>query len=123
MGDFSVAVLSLAACVLAASAAAKLRSRRAYRLFRDGLGETRLLPEHLLSPAAAALVGAEALIAAGLTAAAVLTATAAPGAIPLADCALAAAAFLILLLAAGIAVVMHRGTRAHCAGAGWHRAR
>jgi hypothetical protein len=118
--DFSIAVLSLAACVFAVSAAAKLRTPGAYRSFRDGLGETGLMPGRLLPATAALLSGAEAVIAAGLIAAAVLTAVAAPGAIPLAEFALAAAALLASVLAAGVAVVMHRGTRARCAcfGAG-----
>jgi hypothetical protein len=115
MGDFSMAVLSLAACVLAASTAAKLKSRKAYRLFRHGLGETRLLPARLLSAAAAGLASAEAVIAATLIAAAVLTAAAGPSAIPVAELALAATAFLTSVLAVGIAVVIRHGTPAPCA--------
>lgn len=114
MGEFSVAILILAACVLAASAAGKLKSRKAYRLYCDGLRETRLLPGSLLQAAAAVLSGAEAVIAAGLIAAAVLTAVEVRGAIPLAELALAATALLILVFAAGIAVVIRRGTRAPC---------
>lgn len=114
MSDFSVAILSLAACVLAASAAAKLKSRTAYRLFCDGLREARLLPARLLPAAAAVLSGAEAVIAAGLIAAAVLTAAAAPAAIPLAELALAVMALVTSVLAAGIAVVIRRGTQAPC---------
>ena len=97
-----------------ASAAGKLKSRKAYRLFCNGLRETRLLPGGLLQAAAAVLSGAEAVIAAGLIAAVVLTAVAAPGAILFAELALAATAFLILVLAVGIAVAMRRGTRAPC---------
>jgi hypothetical protein len=115
MGDFGMAVLSLAACVFWASAAAKLRSRKAFRLFRDGLLATGLLPRHLLSPAVAVLVGAEALVAAGLSAAAVLIAASVPGAISLAEFALAGTALLISLLAVGVAVVIRRGTQATCA--------
>ena len=48
LSEFSVAILILAACVFAASAAAKLHSRAAYRSFRAGLRETALMPERLL---------------------------------------------------------------------------
>lgn len=123
MDDFGVAVLSLAACVFGASAAAKLRSGKAYRLFRDGFLATKLLPRHVLSPAAAVLAGAEALAAAGLSAAAVLIAASVPGAISFAEFALAVAALLISLLAAGVAVVIRRGTQATCACFGPGRGR
>jgi hypothetical protein len=69
----------------------------------------------VLAPAAAVLVGAEALIAAGLSAAAVLIAASVPGAISIAEFALAVTALLISLLAVGVAVVIHRGTQATCA--------
>ena len=51
VSEFSIVVLSLAGCVFAASAAAKLNGRLAYRSLRDGLGETGLIPARLL-PAA-----------------------------------------------------------------------
>src|ERR1700735_1453788 len=121
--DFGVAVLSLAACVFGASAAAKLTSREAYRVFRDGLSATGLLPRHLLSPAAAVLASGEALVAAGLSAAAVLIAASVPGAISLAEFALAVTALLISLLAAGVAVVIRRGTQDTCACFGPGRGR
>jgi hypothetical protein len=114
MGDFSLAVLSLAACVFAASAGAKLKSRKAYSLFRDGLAQTRLLPGQLRSAGAAVLSGTETVIAAGLIVAAALTAAGMPGAIPVAGFALASTAFLTSVLAAGIALVIRRGTRAPC---------
>lgn len=115
MGDFGVAALSLAACVFGASAAAKLRSAKAYRFFRDGLRGTKLLPRRLLPVGAAALSSAEAVIAAGLLAAAVQTTVAAPGAILVAEFALAAAALLTLVLATGVAMVIRRGIEAPCA--------
>ncbi|HLX48338.1 MAG TPA: MauE/DoxX family redox-associated membrane protein [Streptosporangiaceae bacterium] len=123
MDDFGVAVLSLAACVFGASAAAKLRSGKTYRLFRDGLLATRLLPRRLLAPAAAVLAGAEALVAAGLSATAVLIAASVPGAASLAEFALAVTALLSSLLTAGVAVVIRRGTQATCACFGPGRGR
>lgn len=120
MNDFSVAMLSLAACVFIASAAAKLRDRQAYRSFRSGLGETALVPAKLLPLATALLSVAEGVIAVALLAAVMLTAVSAAGAVPLGEVALSAAAALIAVLAAGIAAVIRRGTRARCAcfGAG-----
>ena len=82
MSDFSVAVLCLAGCVFAVSAVAKLRNRPAYRSFREGLRETALVPESLLSATAAVLLGAEAVIAVSLLTVAVLTAAAVTGARP-----------------------------------------
>ncbi len=120
MSELSVAILSLAACVFASSAAAKLRSRQAYQSFRAGLGETALMPERMLPTAVAALPGAEAVTAAGLAVAAGLAAAAGPGAKPAAETALTAAAVLTAVLAGGVALVMRRGTEARCAcfGAG-----
>ncbi len=69
MDDLALAVLSLAGCVFATSAAAKLRSRRAYRSFRAGLTGTRLVPGRMLPAAAASLAGAEAVAATSLLAA------------------------------------------------------
>jgi hypothetical protein len=115
MDDLGVAVLSLAACVFGASAAAKLRSGKAYRSFRDELLATRLLPLQLLARTAVVLAGAEALVAAGLSAAAVLITASTPGAIWVAESALAVTALLISQLAVGVAVVIRRGTRATCA--------
>jgi hypothetical protein len=123
MSDFSVAVLSLAACVFIASAVAKLRDRQAYRSFRSGLDETGLVPAKLLALATALLSIAEGVIAVALVAAIVLTAVPAAGAVPVGETALAAAAALTAMLAAGIAVVIRRGTQAGCAcfGAGSDR--
>jgi Methylamine utilisation protein MauE len=120
LSEFSVATLILAACVFGASAVAKLHSRAAYRSFRAGLRETTLMPAGLLPVTVAALPGAEAVTAAGLTAAAVLVATAGPGANPAAEAALTVACLLTATLAAGVAVVIRRGTQARCAcfGAG-----
>jgi hypothetical protein len=123
MDDFGVAVLSLTACVFGASAASKLSGAKAYRLFRDSLLATKLLPRHRLSAVAAVLAGAEVLAAAGLAAAAVLVAASVPGAISLAESALAVTALLIALLAAGVAVVIRRGTQAPCACFGPSRGR
>jgi Methylamine utilisation protein MauE len=123
VSEFSIAVLSLAACVFGTSAAAKIRSRRAYRSFRAGLRETALIPQRLLPVAASVLPGAEAVTAAGLTAAAVLVATAGSGANVAAAAALTAASLLTAVLAAGVAVVMRSGapSRCNCFGAGSDR--
>ncbi len=66
MDELSIGVLCLAGCVFAASVAAKLRSRPAYRSFRAGLGDTALVPGRLLPAVSAALCAAEAAIAAVL---------------------------------------------------------
>src|SRR5580658_653827 len=115
MEEFSIVVLSLAACVFAASAAAKLKSRRGYRAFRSGLGDIELVPVRLLPTAAASLAATEVVTAAGLLAAAALIAAPAPGATWLAESALAAAAALTAVLATGVGVVIRRGIQARCA--------
>jgi Methylamine utilisation protein MauE len=114
VSEFSVAILSLAACVFATSAAAKIRSRRAYRSFRAGLRETALIRERLLPVAAAVLAAAEAATAAALVAATVLVATAGSGVNVAAAAALTAAGLLTAVLAAGVAAVMRSGARARC---------
>ena len=114
MGDFSMAALSLAGCVFAASAAAKARSPGAYRAFREGLREAGVAQGRLLPAIALALLAAEAVIAAGLFAAGVLTAASAPGAIVLAEASLSAAAVLAAVLAAGVVAIIRRGTEARC---------
>lgn len=114
MDDLPVAVLSLAGCVFAASAAAKLRGREAYRSFSDGLRETALAPVRLIGATAAALAGVEAAVTVGLLAAAVLSAFGWPGASTAGELALACAGGLTVVLAAGVAAVIRRGTRARC---------
>jgi len=123
MSEFSIIVLSLVGCVFTASAAAKLAGRAAYRAFRAGLGESRLIPARLLPAAAASLLAVEAALAATLLASAGLTAATAPAAARLAESALAGAAVLTAVLTAGVAVVIHRGTRARCACFGARSAR
>jgi hypothetical protein len=123
MGELWILVLSLTGWVFAASAAAKLSSRRAYRAFRDGLAESRLFPARLVPAVAASLAAAEAVLAGGLLAAAGLTTVAAPGAAWLAESALAVAAVLTAGLAVGVALVVRRGTRARCACFGARSAR
>jgi hypothetical protein len=115
MGEFSVAVLCLVGCVFAASATMKLRSRRAYSFFRDGLRETGLLPGRLLPVVAAVLCCVETVIAVSLFVAAALTAAATPGAVPFAEAVLAVAAWLTGVLAVGVATVIRRGAQARCA--------
>jgi len=114
MTEFDVAVLAMSAVVFTASATAKLRSRAAYREFRAGLRATRLVRERLLSRTAVILVVAETATAAGLAGALVLRITGSPGAFQLAESAFTVAAVLIVVLAAGVAVVIRRGTMARC---------
>jgi hypothetical protein len=115
LGAVLVGILSLVACVFIASAASKLRSRRAFAAFRTGLGETALVPSRRLGITAALLAGAEAVMAALLVAASILQGTGNPRAIALTEVALAGAAALVAVLASGVAAVMRRGTAARCA--------
>jgi hypothetical protein len=123
VAEFSVAVLTLTACVFCTSASAKLRSRRAYAAFRAGLQETGLLPERFRPAASAALSATEAAIAICLAAATVLSATGRPRAPLAAEAALTASAVLTAVLAVGVAVVIRHGTRARCACFGTGSAR
>ena len=116
MGDVALAVLTLGAWVFAVSAGSKLRGRRAYRGYRAGLRETGLIPERALPAIAALLAGAEALIAADLAVLAVVTSVAGErDVLPAAQGALAGAAALTAVLAAGVALTAHSGARARCA--------
>jgi hypothetical protein len=126
MGELVIGTLCLAGVVFAASGAAKLRGRQAYRSFRAGLRETVLVPRRLLPAAAAALAGTEALVAAGLIAAAATIATGAAStrdAAALAELGQGVAVLLTVVLAAGITAIMRRGTKAHCACFGSRSAR
>lgn len=114
MVEFVIAVLTNAAIVFGVSAGAKLRSRRSYRSFRTGLGETQLISGGKLPATAALLVGAEVTVA-GFSVAAALATIPTSRAIALTALALVAAGLLTGVLALGVATVMHRGTRAHCA--------
>jgi hypothetical protein len=115
MTELVIAVLALAACVYGASSGAKLASGRSYRAFRDGLGETALVPGRLLPATAVVLTGAEAGVAAVLAAATILCGAGLAGSVPVAAVALACAAGLTGVLAAGVTVVIRSGTRAACA--------
>lgn len=120
MTEFITAMLAMAAGVFAGSAAAKLRSRAAYRGFAAGLRDTRLMPGRLLILGAATLAAAESACAATLAGALILRlAWPAEGA-GLALAALAVAVALTAVLAAGVGTALRRGTIAHCAcfGAG-----
>jgi hypothetical protein len=114
MTDFAIAVLAFAASVYGLSAGAKLRSRRAYRSFRQGLGEAALVRRQCLPVIAAVLVSAESVVTV-LAIAAIVTTASLAGATAAAVAALGIAALLSIVLAAGVATVMHRGTRARCA--------
>jgi hypothetical protein len=114
MPELVFGALAVAAIVYGQSAAAKLRGRRAYHDYQAGLGETALVPRRRLVLAAAALVVAETAVtcvACSATAAMLLL----PGALVIAEAALAGALLLTAVLAAGIWLVIRRGTRARCA--------
>jgi hypothetical protein len=114
MSDVLIVVLSLVGSVFAVSATAKLAGRPAYRSFRDGLGEARVIPGRLLPSVALLLCAAEAATAGCLISAGMLVAAGTPGAFPLAGAGLGAAAVLSAVLAGGVALVIRRGTRARC---------
>jgi hypothetical protein len=115
MTELVIAVLALTACVYGASSGAKLSGGRSYRAFRDGLGETALVPGRLLPAAAAVLAGAEAGVAVVLVAAAVLRGAGLSSSVPVAAVALGCAVGLTGVLAAGVTVVIRTGRRASCA--------
>ncbi|HEX4088204.1 MAG TPA: MauE/DoxX family redox-associated membrane protein [Trebonia sp.] len=115
MTEVAVAVLSAACCVYLMSAGAKLRGRSAYRSFAAGLAETGLVGRRLLPAVAAALAGCEAVVAVSLAAATALTSVGATGAAAVTVSALGLAIALTGVLAAGVAVILSRGTRARCA--------
>jgi hypothetical protein len=115
MTELVLAVLAMGAGVFAASAAAKLRGRAAYRDYRAGLHATTLLPARLLPVTAAVLVVIETITALALAGAAALTAAWSTAASGLAESALGLAAGLSAVLAAGVAVVVRRGAIAPCA--------
>jgi hypothetical protein len=115
VAELLIAVLTTVACVYGTSAVTKLSGRRAYRSYRDGLGDTALVPAHLLPAAASALAVGETAVAAGLVTAAILTAAALPGAVTVATVGLGGAALLTGILVTGVAVIMSRGTQARCA--------
>lgn len=115
MIEVVIAVLSAACCVYLASATAKLRGWSAYQSFEAGLTETRLISPRLLPGTAAALVACEALVTVGVAVAALLTAANATGAATVTVSALGLAIALTGVLAAGVAVILHRGTSARCA--------
>ena len=123
MAEFLMGILAMGAGVFAASGIGKLRSRPAYRAYRAGLRATRLVPGRLHNAVAAALAAVEAVTAAALAGAAALLASGSPGAYPLAEFALAVAAALAAVLAAGVMVAVSRGTRAPCACFGGSSAR
>lgn len=115
VSELTVAGLSLAACVFAASAAAKLRGRRAYLSFRTALGETALLSRRMLSAVAVILVAGEAVTASVLAAGTGLVTAGASGARPFAEVGLGVAVTLTGALTAGVAAVISRGARVPCA--------
>ncbi len=120
MNEVVVGVQVVAACVYGTSAASKLRSIRAYRSFRAGLGRTALVPARLLAAVAAILAIGEAATAALLTTAVATTVLSGSAARLLSVSALAACWVLTAVLAGGVATVISRGTAVRCAcfGAG-----
>jgi hypothetical protein len=113
--EIVIAVLTVVLVVYATSATAKIRSGPAYRSYRDGLGETALVPRSWLPLTAAALAGCEVAVAMAALAAGALTLGSWPAARIVAFAALGLAALLTSVLAVGIGVVLHRGIRAPCA--------
>ncbi len=112
MGELDIAIVTLGCAVFATSAGAKLRSRAA---FRGALRDMALVPARFLGGVAVLAVTAEGIVAVGLAVAATLTVTAGPGAAVVTESALGAAAGLAGVLAAGVAIIVHRGTRVPCA--------
>jgi len=115
MTELVLAVLALAACVYGTSSGTKLASRKNYTAFRDGLGDTSLVPRRLLPATAAILAGGEAIVAVGLLVALVLAAGGLAGSVAVAAAALACGAVLTGVLAAGVIAVVRSGTKAACA--------
>jgi methylamine utilization protein MauE len=115
VGELDIAILTLGCAVFATSAGAKLRSGAAFRLFRIALRDTALVPARFLGGVAVLAVTAEGIVAVGLAVAATLTVTAGPGAVAITESALGAATGLAGVLAGGVAIMVHRGTRAPCA--------
>jgi hypothetical protein len=111
--DLSIAALVVAAVIYGTSAASKLRGPVGYRGYREGLGETRLVPERWLSSVAAALAATEAVTAVLAATGAVLLAVRWGPVV--ATVGLGAAALLAVVLTVGVAVVVRRGTSARCA--------
>src|SRR6266404_1044282 len=107
MEDIAIAMLCLVGCVFAASARSKLSGRQAYITYRAGLRQAALVPERLLPTLAAVLNGAEVAVAVAALAAAAMAWL--PGSRLLTVVALAAAALLTAVLAAGVAMVIHHG--------------
>jgi hypothetical protein len=114
MPELVFGALGVVAIVYGQSAAAKLRGRRAYHEYQAGLAETALVPKGRLTLAAAALVVAESAVTC-VACSAMATMPLLPGALVIAEAALAGALLLTTVLAAGIWLVIRRGTRARCA--------
>jgi hypothetical protein len=114
MENVAIAMLCLVGCVFAASARSKLSGRQAYITYRAGLRQAALVPERLLPALAAALSGAEVAVAVAAVPAVAAAAVWLPGSRLLTVAALAAAASLAAVLAAGAAMVIHRGSVAPC---------
>jgi hypothetical protein len=115
VSEFVAGVCAMTACVFGASAAAKIRSRAAYRAYRAGLGAIHLMPGYLLTTAAAVLAVGEALTAAWLTGCtALLAAQGDHASALLAESALATATLLTATLTVGITVAIRRGSPAPC---------
>jgi len=115
MAEFVIGVQVIAACVYAASAVSKLRSRTAYRSFSAGLGNTALVPPRLLQAVAAVLATGEAVVAIMATTAIVTMTFSGSAARVLSVAALAACWVLTAVLVAGVATVVAQGTIVRCA--------
>ena len=118
MAELAIAALMTAVVTYGMSAAAKLRSGRAYRDFRSGLAAMALVGRPLTGPVAATLAAAEAVVAALCATALIMAFLPRPGAPSgpaLTGAALAGAAALATVLTAGVAVAVRRGVTAPCA--------
>jgi hypothetical protein len=114
MTELVLAGLAVAVTVYGISAAGKLHGRAAYRAFKYGLAESRLVTASRLTAVGAALAAAELMVAC-LGVAAGSAVLASPDAQLICCCALAASTALTVTLTAGVAVVLWRGVTARCA--------
>ncbi len=115
MTETVIFALAVIVVVFGASAVTKLRGRRFYRGYVDGLAESGLVAGRALAATAAVLAAGEALVAVVAVAAASYLVAAPPAPSGLASATLAAAVVLTGVLTVGVAMVLRRGTRARCA--------
>lgn len=110
-----VGLLALLGVVFALSALSKMRGPAAQRDFAAALRVLRLLPDRLVRPTAAAVTVAEAGIALSMACAITATVGALPGERIAASGALGVAGLVLVVLTAGVALALRRGTGGRCA--------